>query len=55
LRLPINLPNSFNVNIENESYSINYKLTIYFESDEPVLKYSVPIIINNGVRKFSQV
>lgn len=33
-----------------DSYSISYTLKAFFDSDEPVLKCSVPLLICRGVR-----
>ena len=49
LRLPggkEGLPPSYSVTLSTgETYSIAYKLTMYFDSDEPVLQHSIPIVI----------
>lgn len=29
-------------------YSISYNLRAYFESEEPILQYNKPIIVNKG-------
>ena len=33
-----------------DTYSISYTLKAFFDSDEPVLKCSVPLLICRGVR-----
>lgn len=47
------LPNSFSMTLEDadkHSYSIQYQLKAYFESEEPVLYCTVPIVISSGIK-----